>query len=327
MPKLKLAAYCAAGCGGCDIGILEIHEMLLDLAAAAEIVFWPTATDFKYGDVERMADAEIDVCLFNGAIRSEENERIARLLRAKSRVLVAFGACSAYGGIPGLGNLYDPGAGLERAFTTESTLNPEGTRPQLAWTSPNGDVVELPALSESVRALAQVVSVEYTVPGCAPIDARVREIVTALLEGALPPAPAILGAGTRSVCDECTMEKRGTRVGSFRRPHEFIPDGTTCLMEQGVVCMGPATRSGCGAQCTSVNLPCRGCYGPAGDTRDQASKMIAAIGCMVEPEDEGAITAAVDEIADPAGTFYRFTLPVSVLGRSRVRDTSERTTR
>lgn len=327
MSRLTIAAYCAAGCGGCDIALLEIHEMLLDLAAAADILFWPTATDFKYSDVERLPDGAIDVCLFNGAIRTDENEHVARVLRAKSKTLVAFGTCSTYGGIPGLCNLYSPGDALERAFTTESTTDGNGTRPQLAWLSPTGDIVELPALSESVRTLPQVVPVDYIVPGCAPVDARVREIVSSLLAGTLPPAPAVLGAGSKSVCDECLREKRGTRVDSFRRQHEFLPEDGVCLLEQGVVCMGPATRSGCGAQCTAVAMPCRGCYGPAGGARDQGSKMIAAIGCLVESDGEQAITAAVDEIVDPAGTFYRFTMPTSVLGRSRVRPATERTAR
>jgi F420-non-reducing hydrogenase small subunit len=100
MAKLKLASYWAAACGGCDVAILDIHEKILDLAAAADIVFWPIATDFKYSDVEAMPDEYIDVTLFHGAVRNSENEHLARLLRAKSKVLVAFGSCAHIGGIP-----------------------------------------------------------------------------------------------------------------------------------------------------------------------------------------------------------------------------------
>ena len=94
MAKLKLASYWAAACGGCDVAILDVHEKILDIAAAADIVFWPIATDFKYSDVEAMPDADIDVTLFHGAIRNSENEHLARLLRAKSKILVAFGSCA-----------------------------------------------------------------------------------------------------------------------------------------------------------------------------------------------------------------------------------------
>ena len=65
MAKLKLASYWAAACGGCDVAILDVHEKILDIAAAADIVFWPIATDFKYSDVEAMPDADIDVTLFH----------------------------------------------------------------------------------------------------------------------------------------------------------------------------------------------------------------------------------------------------------------------
>ena len=63
------------------------------------------AIDFKYKDVEAMDDGSIDVCLFNGAIRNSENEYMAKLLRQKSKVLVAFGSCASMGGIPGLANV------------------------------------------------------------------------------------------------------------------------------------------------------------------------------------------------------------------------------
>ena len=58
MGKLKVALYWASSCGGCDIATLAIGEKILDVAAAADIVFWPVAMDFKYKDVEAMAGSE-----------------------------------------------------------------------------------------------------------------------------------------------------------------------------------------------------------------------------------------------------------------------------
>ena len=51
MGKLKFAIYWGAACGGCDVAVLDTHEKLLDIAAAADILFWPVAMDFKYRDV------------------------------------------------------------------------------------------------------------------------------------------------------------------------------------------------------------------------------------------------------------------------------------
>ncbi|TLM77135.1 MAG: oxidoreductase, partial [Actinobacteria bacterium] len=247
MSKAKVAAYSAAGCGGCDIAMLEIEAHLLELIEAADIVFWPTIVDLKYADIEAMPDGEIDLTLFNGAIRTEENAHVAKLLRAKSKVLVGFGACSSFGGVVGLGDLYGAEALMARAFSTEST-DPGAAIPRPA--AEGAETAGVPAMLPRVLPLAGVVPVDYTIPGCPPVGERVWEVLTAFVSGALPPAPAIAGAGDRCVCDECTLPKRNTRVAGFRRFHEFVPEPEWCLLEQGVLCMGPATRSGCGAQCT-----------------------------------------------------------------------------
>ena len=103
--KGKLAIYWAASCGGCEISILAIDEKILDVAAAFDIVMCPCIADGKVRDIEKMADKEIDLCLFNGGIRTSEQEYMAQLLRRKSKVLVAFGSCASEGCIPGLGNM------------------------------------------------------------------------------------------------------------------------------------------------------------------------------------------------------------------------------
>ncbi|MEM2975826.1 MAG: oxidoreductase, partial [Candidatus Bathyarchaeia archaeon] len=78
MNKLKFAFYWAASCGGCEIAVLDINEKILDVVGLADIVFWPVAMDIKYKDVENMPDKSIDVCFFNGAIRTEEQEYMAK---------------------------------------------------------------------------------------------------------------------------------------------------------------------------------------------------------------------------------------------------------
>lgn len=318
MSKLKIAAYSAAGCGGCDIAMLEIHEAVLELDAAADILMWPTVVDGKYDDIRALPDGEIDVTLFNGAIRTHENREIAELLRRKSKAIVAFGACAAFGGIPGLSNLFPIQETLERAFGTEST-DPGSAIPQ---PSDDPNVSAPPAMEERVGSLGSVVGVEYVIPGCAPESHQVLAVVQALITGTLPP-PGVAGAGDRSVCDECPRKKRNVRVSKFVRPHQIVPEPDWCLLEQGIVCMGLATRSGCGAKCPSVSMPCRGCYGPAGDTIDQGAKMVAALGSLVDSEDEAVIAATLAEVVDPTGTFYCFTLPTSLLGGARTRTGEE----
>ena len=80
----------------------QIDAKILDVAAAFDLVFCPCIADGKVRDIEKMADGEIDVCLFNGGIRTSEQEYMAQLMRRKSKVLVAFGSCASEGCIPGL---------------------------------------------------------------------------------------------------------------------------------------------------------------------------------------------------------------------------------
>ncbi len=141
--KLKLAFYWAASCGGCEIAVVELREKLLIVDQVADILFWPCAMDFKYKDVEAMPDQHIDVCMFNGAIRTSENEHLAHLLRQKSKVLVAFGSCAYEGCIPGLANLFDRQSIFERVYLEcPSVDNPNKVVPQTVNQMPEGEIAD-----------------------------------------------------------------------------------------------------------------------------------------------------------------------------------------
>jgi len=306
LAKLKLGVYWAATCGGCDVSILDTHERVLEIVEAADIHFWPCATDFKVKDVEAMDDGFLDVTLFNGAIRNSENEHMARLLRRKTKVMVAYGSCSAFGGIPSLANFTTREAILKKAYeTTDSTVNPEGVRPQTSTEVEEGNLT-LPRFYDHVYKLSDIVPVEYIIPGCPPPSDLLMTAVEAIVSGNLPP-PGSTIAGKKTLCDECPLEKSDhPKISTFKRRFEVIPDGKTCFLEQGLVCMGPATRSGCGNACINANMPCRGCFGPAEGVKDQGAKMLSALASIVEFDDEDQARDLLAELADPAGTFYRF---------------------
>jgi F420-non-reducing hydrogenase small subunit len=316
-PKIKLAVYWAASCGGCCVSVLDVHEKLFDVVAAADLVFWPIALDIKYKDVEAMEDGYIDVTLFNGAVRNSENEHMAKLLRQKSKILVAYGSCSHMGGIPGLANFTTKEALFERVYhTSESTVNPDKVVPLPEYKVDEG-VLELPVFYNDVRTLDQVVDVDYYLPGCPPQTERLVEVFMAIVTGAeLPPPGSVVGALEKTQCDECKRKKtENKKIKRFYRPFEIEDDGETCFLEQGVICMGPATRGGCGVRCIEGNAPCRGCYGPPADVPDPGAKMMSAIGTMIDSDDPEEILRIIDTIDDPAGTFYRFSLPGSLLRR------------
>jgi len=317
MAKLKLAIYWAASCGGCDVAILDTNERILDIADLADIVFWPIALDFKYSDVEAMEDKSIDICLFNGAVRTSEQEHVAKLLRAKSKAMVAFGACACFGGIPALANFSNRAEVFERAYIeAPSNDNSDHTFPQTLTTVEEGDL-ELPEFYDTVLTLAQVVDVEYFVPGCPPPVDIINKIVDALASGQLPPVGTVF-ASDKSLCDECDRVKEEKKITRIYRPHEIIPDPEKCLLEQGIICMGPATRGGCGQRCINANMPCRGCFGPPPGVTDQGAKMLSALASIYDVKDEAEIKQMVEEVVDPAGTFYRFGMSSSMLKRKRM---------
>jgi len=318
MSKPKLALYWAASCGGCEIAVVRLYAKILDVADAFDIVLWPCIMDFKYKDVEALPEKSIDLCLFNGAIRNSEQEYMAHMLREKSKALVAFGTCAHTGGIPGLANVANRETIFQRVYDeTPSTVNAEGVRPQLRYQVPEGELT-LPKFYDTVRTLAQVVPVEYFIPGCPPVKDQVEAVIQAVVEGKLPAPGSVVGASDKTVCDDCTRIREEKRVRRFYRPWEIVPDPSRCLLEQGIICAGPATRGGCGGPCLSVNMPCRGCYGPPPNVVDQGGKLLSALASIIDSQDPAEIERVADAIPDVLGTCYLFGLPASLLSRVRL---------
>lgn len=318
MAKLKLALYWAASCGGCEIAQLEIGDKILKLVEAADIVFWPVAIDVKYKDVEAMPDKSIDVCLFNGAIRNSEQEHMARMLRDKAKVMIAYGSCAYEGCIPGLANLFNRQMVFERAYReTPSTDNQEGVFPQPKYQAPEGELT-LPEFYDTVKTLRQTVDVDYIIPGCPPEERTTWLALEALLSGELPPKGTVITHNAKAVCDDCPRKRDVKKVRKFYRTFEIVPDPEICLLEQGLLCAGIATRGGCSAPCPQANMPCTGCYGPVDGVIDQGAHFISAVASVIDSNDPDEIQRIVDDIPDPVGTFYRYSLPDSLLRRARV---------
>jgi F420-non-reducing hydrogenase small subunit len=313
--KPKVAFYWCASCGGCEESIVDLAENILDVVAAVDIVMWPVAMDFKKSDVAAMPDQSILVSMINGAIRTSEQEEMAKLLRRKSKIVIAYGSCAHSGGIPGLANQFDRESIMKYVYDeSPSTVNPEKTRPEVKH-GINGNSVTLPKFFNVVRALDQVIEVEYYLPGCPPTPKLLKQAIDALLSGNLPPKGTVL-APDIALCEECP--KKDTKPSDlqfteFKRPHWVQIDPNTCLLAQGIVCMGPATRGGCGGQCISGNMPCTGCFGPTSRVKDQGAKILSAIASQVEAKNEDEIDKTLSSIPDPVGTFYRYGLPTSLL--------------
>ncbi len=325
--KIKLAINWAGACGGCDVAVLDIEEKILDVVAIADIVYWPVAMDFKRDSLMNIEDQSIDVCLFNGMIRNSEHKEDALILRKKSKVMIAFGSCACFGGIPGLANVSDKEGIFETAYkTTPTTINEDDTIPQTTTRTDSGNELTLPKMFDSVYALNQVVDVDYYLPGCPPPTDLVIKAIDVIANYAkgdgLPPKGSVI-ALEKALCSECKRieTKKGDRIQRIVRPHEIAIDPELCLLEQGIICMGPFTRAGCGSICINANMPCRGCFGPTDSQLDPGAEAMSAFGSVTGPENEDYVLKAemlrpVNSIEDPLGTFYRFALPTAIISRN-----------
>ncbi len=315
--KPKVAFYWCASCGGCEEAVVDLAEDILKVVEAVDIVLWPVAMDFKKEDIEARPDKSITAAFINGAVRTSEQEEWARLLRRKSAVVVSFGACANSGGIPALANQFWKEDILKYVYEDcPGTDNPEKTRP-LPESRDEGRVLTLPELRCTVRSLDQVIDVDYYLPGCPPTPKIIMAAVQALLSGKLPPAGTVLSPDI-ALCEECKRKDSkpaDLALKEFKRPHQVLIDPEKCLLAQGLVCMGPATRGGCEALCVEGNMPCTGCFGPTSRVKDQGAKFVSSVFSNIAPKEEKEIEAMLDGIPDPVGTFYRYGLAKCLLRR------------
>ncbi len=321
MSKPKVAFYWCASCGGCEEAVVDLAEDILKVVEAVDIAFWPVALDIKKKDVEDMEDGSIAVTFINGAIRLSEQEEMVKLLRKKSQLIVAFGSCAHLGGIPALANFSTKDEILKTAYIeTFSTVNPEKVIPKVKTEVPEGTLT-LPEFFDHVYALDQVIDVDYYLPGCSVPTKLLLDAVTAILTGNLPPKGSVL-APNKTNCDTCERNKtkpEKLKIDRFYRPYEIELDPEKCFLAQGVICLGPVTRGGCDERCIKGNMPCRGCMGPVDQVYDQGAKFVSAIASIIDSYDENEIERIVNTIADPAGTFYRFSLSKAALKEKTLR--------
>ena len=177
----------------------------------------------------------------------------------------------------------------------------------------------LPEFYDTVKTLNQTVEVDYYLPGCPPPPWLITDAFQAIATNTLPPKGSVL-APFKSVCDECKYEKSERKITRVKRIYELEKIEDKCLLEQGIICLGPATRAGCRGRCMEANMPCTGCGGFLPNIPDQGAAMISALASIlgVEGEDtrsDKELKELINQIVDTVGTFYKYTLPASLINR------------
>jgi NAD-reducing hydrogenase small subunit len=170
MAKPKVASDWLAGCAGCHMSFLDMDERIVELLKLVDLRATPI-TDLKEPDEDG-----VDVGILEGGISNTYNEKVAKKMRSRCKILVALGDCAVFGGVPAMRNFTGDQAALERAYVqTEST-------------DESGKIPDDPELAQMVhvRPVSDVVKVDVFLPGCAPSADAIFYVLSELAQGRVP---------------------------------------------------------------------------------------------------------------------------------------------
>jgi len=285
--NISLAFFPLTTCSGCENAIIDIwSDIPNNLINRINIVYSPLLTDFR-------EPISVDVGIITGIPRFVNDYDKLIEWRKKSKVLVAFGSCACYGGLPGLLN----------TFATLNVIKD-------IYNYSNYDVIcnkyDLPKLSKCIRPLSDMIKIDIMVPGCPPPKKIILNFLNSVIEG------RPFNLSNKSVCAECPLNTgEGKQINDVKRFSLQPIDLNKCFLEQGILCLGPITMSGCDAKCIKSGTPCRGCLGPIYGSDESALKFLASLASSIA---FNVINVdKLNTIKDLIGLLYRFTLPSSRL--------------
>jgi F420-non-reducing hydrogenase small subunit len=219
-------------CAGCISSLLNAGDALYEiLLGDFEIVYSPTFVDLK-------EISEVDLAIVEGAVRTTDDEKLIREVRAKCKILVALGICATHGGITSLGNALSVKKLLEKEYSI--TLSSK-----------------LPELEDLMYPICSFVDVDYYIPGCPPMPFLIVHSLKNIVSGKAPIRHQSV------VCTECHRKIIPAKLDRLYGIYEKEADPELCLVSQGFICLGSLTRDGCGAPCPRAGFTCFGCRGPA----------------------------------------------------------------
>ncbi|MBX5326905.1 F420-nonreducing hydrogenase [Candidatus Bathyarchaeota archaeon A05DMB-4] len=229
--KMKVSVVSLTCCAGCVCSFLNAGNALLEiLSSDFEIVYSPTFVDLK-------EIPNVDLAIVEGGVRTVEDERLIREVRAKSKILVALGICATHGGITSLGDTFSVKTLLEKEYSLLEA----------------GKLLELKDL---MYPICNFVDVDYYIPGCPPMPFLIVHSLKSIVSGKPPVRHNAV------VCTECNRKIVPAKLDKLYGIYEKEADPVLCLVSQGFICLGSLTREGCGAPCPRAGFTCFGCRGP-----------------------------------------------------------------
>ncbi|MGA2577668.1 MAG: NADP oxidoreductase [Bryobacteraceae bacterium] len=158
--KTRVATVWLDGCSGCHMSLLDIDEALLALAGKIDLVYGPLVDAQEF-------PKDVDVTIVEGAVSSQDDLEKARLIRARSKLVVALGDCAVTSNVPAMRNNIPVGKLLEGIYGTAPV---DGVPPLLKHAVPVHDAIK----------------VDLHVPGCPPPAKAIAFVLGELLEGRMP---------------------------------------------------------------------------------------------------------------------------------------------
>jgi NAD-reducing hydrogenase small subunit len=160
MRKTRLATVWLDGCSGCHMSLLDLDEALIPLAGKVDLVYGPLVDAQEF-------PKSVDVTVVEGAVSSQDDLEKARLIRARSKLVVALGDCAVTSNVPAMRNNIPVKKLLESIYGTVPT---DGVPPLLRHAVPVHDAIK----------------VDLHVPGCPPPAKAIAFVLGELLEGRMP---------------------------------------------------------------------------------------------------------------------------------------------
>ena len=167
MSKPRVATVWLDGCSGCHMSLIDMDERILDIFERADLVYSPLVDFKEYPE-------DVDVCLVEGAVSSEEDLHKIKMIRERTKTLVSFGDCAVTSNVPGMRNPIGVAPLMDRAYRENVTLNPQ---------MPSEIVPKLLPTSTPVH---RVVKVDVFLPGCPPSADLIYTMLDDLLAGRVP---------------------------------------------------------------------------------------------------------------------------------------------
>jgi|GEM_PF-29158 len=165
--KTRIATVWLDGCSGCHMSFLDIDHRLLEIADRIDLVYSPLVDRKEFPD-------GVHVTFVEGAVTNEDDDHKIRLVRERTKLLVALGDCAVTANVPSMRNIFSVEDLYARAYLENVTAQAQ---------VPTQDI---PPLLGRTRPVHEVVPVDLHVPGCPPHPDHIFFVVSELLEGRVP---------------------------------------------------------------------------------------------------------------------------------------------